>query len=70
VTFTGSYFGTGYSVDYGDGSLGPNQVCSFNCTAAQKSVSLRHTYVAAGTFTATLTDSRGGKATVIVSSKP
>jgi PKD domain len=67
VTFSATYFGTtAYSVTYGDGSLGPTNVCDFNCSPAAQSVSFTHTYHTPGTYTATFTVSNGSRVTATI----
>jgi PKD domain len=67
VTFSATYFGTtAYSVGYGDGSLGPTNVCDFNCSPAAQSVSFKHTYHKPGTYTATFTVSNGSRVTATI----
>jgi PKD domain len=67
VTFSATYFGTtAYSVTYGDGSLGPTNVCDFNCSPAAQSVSFKHTYHKPGTYTATFAVSNGSRVTATI----
>jgi PKD domain len=67
VTFSATYFGTtAYSVGYGDGSLGPTNVCDFNCSPAAQSVSFKHTYHKPGTYTATFAVSNGSRVTATI----
>jgi hypothetical protein len=60
VTFSGNSPG-GYSLDYGDGSLGPNVTCDF-ATCGTQTINATHTYASAGTFTAVLHPKAGGSA--------
>lgn len=61
VTYTANYFGTGFNLDYGDGSPEIGQACSGGCTpSARTGQSGTHTYTSPGTYTLTFTPSCTG----------